>query len=276
MPPHFPSIYTPISDAGTQSQIRHVARLMASQMTNAGIGPGVAEAGYVPKMVNQSSMFLTYLCADTDSLSSQGNDFEDDDDDMDDIPGAAVITPGFRGGEDPESAKPGVASIQPAVQIRARQRALKLAEIAKPLTPQMNESMARSALQRVLKAERTAMLGGVAANRQKILASLATLFSGDFKDRKLLISNLMQDENLLVLGSENSVVLEYIMADPRLRIELAFSWLYEEYSMVMGFCRQSSIVKDEFRHAAVDSYTSVFCSLVNGLKKQSDLKEREA
>jgi hypothetical protein len=49
----------------------------------------------------------------------------------------------------------------------------------------MNESMARSALQRVLKAERTAMLGGVAANRQKIIASLATLFSGDFKDRKL-------------------------------------------------------------------------------------------
>lgn len=233
MPPHFPSIYTPISDAGTQGQIRHVARLMASQMTNAGIGPGVAEAGYVPKM---------------------GNDFEDDDDDMDDMPGAAVITPGSRGGEDPESAKPGVASIQPPVQIRARQRALKLAEIAKPLTPQMNESMAHSALQRVLKAERTAMLGGVAANRQKILASLATLFSGDFKD----------------------LVLEYIMADPRLRIELAFSWLYEEYSMVMGFCRQSSIVKDEFRHAAVDSYTSVFCSLVNGLKKQSDLKEREA
>lgn len=114
-------------------------------------------------------------------MSVQGNDFEDDDEEMDD--GVAAVSPRFRDGDDP--AKPGIAQIQPQVQIRARQRALKLAEIVKPLTPQMNESMARSALQRVLKAERTAMLGGVAANRQKILASLATLFSGDFKDRKL-------------------------------------------------------------------------------------------
>lgn len=115
----------------------------------------------------------------------QRNDFEDDDEEMDFMPGEAAISPRFRDGDDPEPAKPGMAQIQPQAQSRARQRALKLAEIAKPLTPQMNESMARSALQRVLKAERTAMLGGVAANRQKIIASLATLFSGDFKDRKL-------------------------------------------------------------------------------------------
>jgi hypothetical protein len=65
------------------------------------------------------------------------------------------------------------------------------------------------------------------------------------------------------------------MSDPRSRIELAFSWLYEEYSMIMGFCHQSTIVKDEYRQSAVDSYSSVFCSLVNELKKQTDLKERE-
>ncbi|XP_046643772.1 symplekin-like [Daphnia pulicaria] len=228
MPPHFSSTYTPVSEAGTPKQIRHVARLLASQMTNVGIGPGVDQVGYAPKM---------------------GNDFEDDDEEMDD--GVAAVSPRFRDGDDP--AKPGIAQIQPQVQIRARQRALKLAEIVKPLTPQMNESMARSALQRVLKAERTAMLGGVAANRQKILASLATLFSGDFKD----------------------LVVEYIMSDPRSRIELAFSWLYEEYSMIMGFCHQSTIVKDEYRQSAFDSYSSVFCSLVNELKKQTDLKERE-
>lgn len=45
--------------------------------------------------------------------------------------------------------------------------------------------------------------------------------------------------------------------------------------MVMGFCHQSTIVKDEYRQSAIDSYSSVFCSLVNELKKQIDLKERE-
>ena len=185
MPPHFSSTYTPVSEAGTPKQIRHVARLLASQMTNAGIGPGVDQVGYFPKMVDLdlklSSVFVFVI-----SISHlQINDFEDDDEEMDYMPGEAAISPRFRDGDDPEPAKPGMAQIQPQAQSRARQRALKLAEIAKPLTPQMNESMARSALQRVLKAERTAMLGGVAANRQKIIASLATLFSGDFKDRKL-------------------------------------------------------------------------------------------
>lgn len=44
--------------------------------------------------------------------------------------------------------------------------------------------MSRSALQRVLRAERSAMLGGVATIRQKIISSLASLFSDDYKDRK--------------------------------------------------------------------------------------------
>ena len=96
----------------------------------------------------------------------------------------------FRDGDASEPAKPGVMPVQPPLQIRPRQKALKLSEITKPMTPQMNETMARSALQRVLKAERTAMLGGVAANRQKILASLATLFSNGFKDRKFNFTTL--------------------------------------------------------------------------------------
>lgn len=52
MPSHFASTYTPIAEAGTPSQIRHVARLLAAQMTNAGVGPGVEQVGYVPTRVN--------------------------------------------------------------------------------------------------------------------------------------------------------------------------------------------------------------------------------
>lgn len=35
MPPHFSAVYTPITAAGTQQQIRHVARLLAAQITAA-------------------------------------------------------------------------------------------------------------------------------------------------------------------------------------------------------------------------------------------------
>ena len=88
----------------------------------------------------------------------------------------------IRDNDDGEKAKP-VPNI--AAPVRPRQRALKLAEITKPMTPEMNDSMALSALRRLPKAERVAMLGGVASIRQKLLASLATLFCEDFKNRNI-------------------------------------------------------------------------------------------
>lgn len=42
MPASFQATYTPVESAGTDAQIKHLARLMATQMTAAGIGPGRA------------------------------------------------------------------------------------------------------------------------------------------------------------------------------------------------------------------------------------------
>lgn len=65
------------------------------------------------------------------------------------------------------------------------------------------------------------------------------------------------------------------MTDPRARIELAFSWLYEEYSMIMGFSCQSSSVSDEQKQMSTESYNTAFCLLANSLRNQIELKERE-
>lgn len=48
MPPLFAAIYTPIAAAGTQGQIKHVARLLATQLNAAGLGPGAALAKSAP------------------------------------------------------------------------------------------------------------------------------------------------------------------------------------------------------------------------------------
>lgn len=40
MPASFQATYTPVESAGTDAQIKHLARMMATQMTAAGIGPG--------------------------------------------------------------------------------------------------------------------------------------------------------------------------------------------------------------------------------------------
>lgn len=44
MPSVFSATYTPIAAAGTQGQIRHVARLLATQLNAVGLGPGAAIA----------------------------------------------------------------------------------------------------------------------------------------------------------------------------------------------------------------------------------------
>ena len=73
------------------------------------------------------------------------------------------------------------------------------------------------------------------------------------------------------------------MSDPRSRIELMFSWLYEEYSWIMGFCRRSSEAQssEDSRKLATENYSKVFCSLVEQLKHQAavdqlPIKDRDA
>ena len=41
MPSTFQETFTPIAAAGGAAQVNHLARLLATQMTNAGIGPGI-------------------------------------------------------------------------------------------------------------------------------------------------------------------------------------------------------------------------------------------
>lgn len=46
MPASFQATYTPVESAGTEAQIKHLARLMATQMTAAGLGPGELGVGF--------------------------------------------------------------------------------------------------------------------------------------------------------------------------------------------------------------------------------------
>lgn len=67
MPPHFSATYTPIAAAGTKGQIRHVARLMATQFTTANVGPGIKMAKKNQKPLAEDE--------DEDGFGSQGKSF---------------------------------------------------------------------------------------------------------------------------------------------------------------------------------------------------------
>ncbi|XP_049841327.1 symplekin-like [Schistocerca gregaria] len=124
---------------------------------------------------------------------------------------------------------------------KQRVRTLKLSEITKPLTTETRGNMMRAAVKRILKAERAAAVGGVMAVRSKIISTLAVTFNTDVRD----------------------VVLEFLLEDIRGRIDLAFAWLYEEYSFMQGFSRLPPFIKRE--EAPEHRYDKLLCSLVKSL-----------
>ena len=50
LPAQFQSNYTPIAAAGTEAQIEHLARLLATQLTAAGLGPGIEEVSKIARV----------------------------------------------------------------------------------------------------------------------------------------------------------------------------------------------------------------------------------
>lgn len=58
LPAHFQATYTPIAAAGTPGQIKHLARLLATQLTMAGMGKGINE---VQRMVNITAVFFFFF-----------------------------------------------------------------------------------------------------------------------------------------------------------------------------------------------------------------------
>lgn len=64
LPAHFMSSFTPIDMAGTDSQIRHVARLIAAQITAAQLGPAAAlqvEEGNLVSLVTNCTCGIILL-----------------------------------------------------------------------------------------------------------------------------------------------------------------------------------------------------------------------
>ena len=60
MPAQFQATYTPIAAAGTQAQIKHLSRLLATQLTAANLGKGYAEIQMQLKQVCMCRLSLSF------------------------------------------------------------------------------------------------------------------------------------------------------------------------------------------------------------------------
>ena len=126
-------------------------------------------------------------------------------------------------------------------------RTLKLTEVTKPISESGKKAMILSAVQRILKAEKAAVAGGVPDVRNKIITTLAATFSMDVR----------------------GTLLDFIFADLVSRADLAFSWLFEEYCFYQNFRNVSGLLN---RKPGDDSsYNDILCSLIKGVSEKSEV-----
>ncbi|GFY78958.1 symplekin [Trichonephila inaurata madagascariensis] len=192
LPVNFQSLYLPIAAAGTEIQVKHLARLLATQLTIAGLGKGVEE------MKEAINNMRDYGSDDEESSTKQIETVVSQTFDSRPKKKALVLLPS--GGP------------PPADSSRYTKR-VDFASSVKPLKKEESDSLCKAAFSRILKAEQAIERAGASGMRTKILTSLATHIRGD-------IATDLQS---------------HIMGNPRNRIELAFNWIYQEYSVHKGF-----------------------------------------
>nr|CAD7203478.1 unnamed protein product [Timema douglasi] len=205
MPPHFSAMYTPIAAAGTHGQIKHVARLMATQLSAAGLGPSGRPS---KKLIATTKMSST----------------EDEEDQVASTKSSVLNVVSGMMEDDSLATKttllPAGTSVKP---VKQRIKTLKLSEITRPLDVETTDRMLTGSIHRILRAEREAAFGGVSSIRHKMITTIASTFN-----------KLVREE-----------VLVYLLEDLKTRLDLGLAWLYEEYSYMQGFNRVPSFLKKD-------------------------------
>uniref|UniRef100_A0A7N6FD30 Symplekin n=1 Tax=Anabas testudineus TaxID=64144 RepID=A0A7N6FD30_ANATE len=201
MPASFQATYTPVESAGTDAQIKHLARLMATQMTAAGIGPGKEEGNEE----DSSAKDLLIKRKVPPVMLGQAISV---------VGGYAEKAPSP---ETPTTVKRLPEPILPTAQTKiagasGRKKVFRLSDVVQPLSETQIEKLTSSAVKRILHSEKAIAQSGMSHVRVKILSRLVTQFEGMMKED----------------------VLEFILEDIRTRSDLAFSLLYQEYNTYLS------------------------------------------
>lgn len=257
MPPHFMRNYAPVVNYTTQQRVAKVAKTLSELMTIDKLGPGAnAFTKDTPMRIKvtaeeEKSIVLGLRREPAASASTEANeDIEMIDEDeeeertADDEPKNAKEMAQNKLRENMERAKR-EQSIIPRMKQKAK--SLKLQEITKPMSKAKKETFLLQAVLRILKAEKQSIRGGVAKQRNKILTSLAATFTNSVRE----------------------TIMTFILDDVKARLELAFSWLFEEYSLYQGFTRHSYIKSENKPDFA---YNKLLNDLISGVLENPDEK----
>ncbi|KAM3862160.1 symplekin [Diretmus argenteus] len=237
MPASFQATYTPVESAGTDAQIKHLARLMATQMTAAGIGPGLEQC----------------RAREEDSSKEGGNDEDAAFKDLlikRKVPalmlGQAISVVGGYAEKASAPVKRLPEPILPSTQTKiagatGRKKVFRLADVIQPLSDSQIEKLSSMSVKRILHSEKAIAQSGMSHVRVKLLSRLVAQFEG-----------MMKEE-----------VLDFILEDIRTRSDLAFSLLYQEYNTYLS----------QLPSGLLDSYDHCLFTLLSGLQEKPEQRD---
>lgn len=147
-----------------------------------------------------------------------------------------------------EKEKP-VAPPTPTVpKLKQKVKLLKLQEITRPIPKEIKERLITQAVSRILNAETESAIGGVAHMRAKFITIFASSYTPELRD----------------------LVLNHILEDPANRIDLALSWLYEEYAFMQGFNRHPVTLQPKVHEKHDQNYNQLLCALITQISERGD------
>uniref|UniRef100_A0A1I8PAP9 Symplekin n=1 Tax=Stomoxys calcitrans TaxID=35570 RepID=A0A1I8PAP9_STOCA len=234
-PEAFLSEYVPIKDLSIPQQVSKISNLLGQQMTEQKIGPGSAAFTKEPPMKVKVVEASAEEAMDVDATP------------------ASVDEEQLRKEEATKKLRENMERVKGEQELiermKQKAKALKLQEVTKPFSRATKEKFLMDSVKRVLSAERQCIAGGVSAKRRKLLTIMAATFPDNVR----------------------YFIFDFIMLDIKQRIDLAFSWLYEEYCLLQGFTRHS-YVKSENRpdHA----YNELLTKLVEGIIGKCEFRDK--
>ncbi|XP_047028073.1 symplekin isoform X2 [Helicoverpa zea] len=133
-------------------------------------------------------------------------------------------------------------------KLKQKVKLLKLQEITRPIPKEIKERLILQAVSRILAAEKESAIGGASNIRAKFITIFASSYTPELRE----------------------LVLNYILEDPTNRIDLALSWLYEEYAFMQGFNRHPVTLQPKVHEKHDQNYNQLLCALITQISESGD------
>eukprot|EP00800_Vazella_pourtalesii_P018493 TRINITY_DN5968_c0_g1_i13.p1 TRINITY_DN5968_c0_g1~~TRINITY_DN5968_c0_g1_i13.p1 ORF type:complete len:778 (-),score=212.64 TRINITY_DN5968_c0_g1_i13:94-2427(-) len=287
MPSSFRDVYTPIESAGTEAQVRQLAKLLANQMTARGIGVGAEKLELSHSLNeqqktdtrNRKRTYEEYLTEkQTTELAWQAKQSKDGTKShteskqpiniLSTLLGSGQYSP--QGGERlPPMGPP----LPPSMQLHGEDSTMDTQQDFDSKSSKRKCVIPKPKQIKQFKLSDITITHMDDATKEKLMIqSIKRIFEADenslrgesSRGRVKLIINLITNYG----GVLRDALRQFIVEDLRARIELALAWLYQEYVIAQGYIREDDPRTD------YEQYDACLCGLLQALKDKLEPRDR--